>query len=85
MDPFVALSEVARRQHRDADLPEGLLAEILAIAAAPERHLEQVELVERLIREVEDFDSYAGVGCFGDSVSADSISATVRVITGSKN
>lgn len=85
MDIFVALAETARRQHREADLPCGLLEQILSIADAPERHSEQVELVERLIREVEDFDSYAGVGCFGDSVSADSISATVRLITGSKN
>lgn len=85
MDPFVRLAQAAKRQHEEGDLPSRLLEEILEIACSPALHSGNTELVERLIRQVEDFDSYAGAGCFGDSVSAGTIEATVRLIASGGN
>jgi len=76
------LAEAAQRQHEEADLPEWLLADILEIAGAPECYLRREELIEMLLRQVEAFDSYAGAGCFGDSVSAASIEATLKELRG---
>lgn len=80
MDLFARLAQTAHRQHEEADLPAGLLEEILKIAGAPPVHAGKEELIELLIRQVEDFDSYAGAGCFGDSVSAGAIEATLRLV-----
>jgi len=80
MDPFMRLVAAARRQSEEADLPYWLLADILRMAAAPERYCGKVDLIELLLSQVEDFDSYAGAGCFDSSVSAGTIQATLREI-----
>jgi len=81
MDLFRRLAAAATRQSEEADLPSSLLADIMEIAGAPERHAAHTELIELLIEQVENFDSYAGAGCFGDAVSAGTIQATLRRIT----
>jgi len=81
MELFERLAAAATRQSEEADLPSSLLAEILEIAGSPGRHAAHPELIELLIEQVENFDSYAGAGCFGDAVSAGTIQATLRQIT----
>ena len=82
MDLFAKLAAVAQRQNEEADLPSWLLADILEIAGTPERYAGKPGLIELLLRQVEEFDSYAGAGCFGNSVSAGTIQATLREIMG---
>ncbi|QWV93317.1 hypothetical protein KP004_19465 [Geomonas oryzisoli] len=77
MDLSAQLAETARRQHDDAGLPAWLVEDILALCAAPGVCDVDEELIRRLLRQVEEFDSYAGVGCFGDSASAADIEATL--------
>lgn len=80
MDLFNRLAAAATRQSDEADLPSFLLADILQIAGSPERYAGKSLLVELLISQVEEFDSYAGAGCFGGTVSAGTIKATVNEI-----
>lgn len=82
MNLLEKLAEAARRQSDEADLPSWLLADILEIAGNPSRHSGQDGLIEVLLHQVEDFDSYAGTGCFGSSVSAATIQATLKRISG---
>lgn len=77
MELLERLAETAKRQHREADLPASILARILALAAAPGRLSDEADIA-LLLQQVEDFDSYAGAGCFGDAVSAATLEATLK-------
>lgn len=72
------LAETARRQYQENDLPEWLLAGILEITDRPEACSGHEERLRLLLQQVENFDGYAGVGCFGDTVSAAAIEATLK-------
>jgi len=80
MDPFTRVVAAAERQSEEGDFPSWLLADIRRIASDPETYAGKVALIELLIRQVDDFDSYAGAGCFDTSVSAGTIQATLREI-----
>jgi hypothetical protein len=73
--PFVRLI-AAIEQHQD-DLPENLAAELRAVVAAGTTP-EVTALITELARQVEDYDPYAGAGCFGDACSATTIAATLQ-------
>ncbi|MBJ6725797.1 hypothetical protein JFN93_13840 [Geomonas sp. Red875] len=79
---FSRLRDAALEQSLTGEFPSWLLADILAVADDPQRHAAQTDLVERLIAEIADYDPYAGAGCFGTSVSAAQIQATLREIVG---
>lgn len=74
-DPFIRL-HAAIMQHQD-DLPETLAAELRAVSADGSTP-EVAALVAELASQVEDYDPYAGAGCFGDACSATSIAATLQ-------
>lgn len=80
MEPFERLAAAATRQSEEADLPSWLLPEILEVAGSPGRYAKHLDLVELLVEQVENYDSYAGTGCFGESVNAGTIQATLRRI-----
>ncbi|MBU5611801.1 GSU3529 family protein [Geomonas azotofigens] len=82
MELLEQLVATARRQHEEADLPAWLVEEIIALRAAPTPVQGRDDRLALLLRQVEDFDSYAGAGCFGDSVSAATIAATLDRIRG---
>ncbi len=85
MELFERLAAAAKRQGEEADLPSWLLAGILDIAGSPGHHAAAPELIELLLKQVENFDSYAGAGCFGDAASAGTIQATLRRIADAGN
>jgi hypothetical protein len=80
MDPFVELRAVANQQSEEGEFPSWLLADVLDIANDPERCADRSHLVELLLTQIENLDSYAGAGCFDASVSAETIQATIRQI-----
>lgn len=80
MELLERLAEAARRQYEENDLPEWLLAGILEIAGRPEEFGMKHEQIGLLLRQVESFDGYAGVGCFGDAVSAAGIEASLKAL-----
>jgi len=80
MDLFEKLRAVALQQDLSGEFPTWLLAEVLMIADQPELHEGKVHLVEMLISQINDFDPYAGAGCFDTSVGAETIQATIRRI-----
>lgn len=74
------LQAVACEQNRDAELPDSLLAEILAVAetaALPEHEPE----LRKLIGQLRNFDLYAGTGCFSETCSVKDISETLKRIS----
>ena len=85
MDRFRIVVDAAKGQNEEGDFPSWLLTDILALARAPERYAGKEDLVELLIRQVQDYDCYAGAGCFNASVSADTIKATLREIDRSQD
>lgn len=70
----------AEEQHREAELPAFILAEILEISKDPILQ-EQDALVRRLIGQLHNFDLYAGAGCFSDSCGVKEISDTLKLIS----
>ncbi|WP_224983961.1 GSU3529 family protein [Geomonas agri] len=82
MELLEQLVETAQRQHEEADLPDWIVEEIIALRAAPAPAHGRDDLLALLLLQLEDFDSYAGAGCFGDSVSAATIAATLDRIRG---
>lgn len=80
MDLFEQLRVSVVQQSEAADFPSWLLADVLAIAGDPESYADRSHLVESLLVQVRNFDSYAGTGCFDTSVGAETIARTIRMI-----
>jgi hypothetical protein len=80
MDPFEQLRAVALKQSMEGEFPVWLLADVLTIVDNPECYADKVHLVEILIAQIGDYDPYAGAGCFGTSVDAGMIQATIHQI-----
>jgi hypothetical protein len=81
MAQFEILRAIALQQHMSEEFPTWLLAEVIAIADAPDLYADKVLLVELLISQISNFDPYAGVGCFDTSTSAETIWSTIRQIS----
>ncbi|QWV97349.1 hypothetical protein KP003_19460 [Geomonas nitrogeniifigens] len=81
MELLREIAETARRQHEEAGLPSWLVAQVDELASAPCAVKDPADLA-LLLRQLEEFDSYAGAGCFGDSVSAATIQATLHRLRG---
>lgn len=77
MKIFEELKAVAVRRHEEAGFPSWLVAEVVDIAADPGRNSERSDLIQLLLAQIKEFDPYAGSGCFDESVSADTIGATI--------
>lgn len=82
MELLERLIETARRQHEEADLPGWIVEEITALRAASAPAHGRHDLFALLLLQLEDFDSYAGAGCFGGAVSAAAIAATLDRVRG---
>lgn len=67
---------VAAQSHED--LPDTLLAEIYAVTASPELLQGKDGELRTLLRQLHDYDPYAGVGCFGDGVTLGEIRQTIE-------
>jgi len=74
------LRSVVRDLRQGEEFPTWLLSELDAILELPERHRGNLQLIERLVSQLREFDPYAGVGCFGSGTSAGTIQATLREI-----
>ncbi|MBT0666449.1 hypothetical protein KI809_19245 [Geobacter pelophilus] len=78
MELFEKLRAVALQQNLDNEFPSWLLAEVMTIADEPDLYEEKVHLIELLIDQIDNFDPYAGTGCFDTSVGAETIQSTIR-------
>jgi len=78
MSIFEELRQAVLLQHEEGDLPEWLLADILAVADSPDRYADREQLVQHLINQVRDYDPYAGAGCFSESFGLEDIRSTLR-------
>ncbi len=81
MDTFAQLAAAIEAQHRDGELPDFLVQPLRAIATSPERFSPQLATVVKLLHQVENFDAYAGAGCFGDSYGPEHILRTLMELT----
>lgn len=73
-------ARLAAAIHQQTELPDQLAAELWEIVASADVYAGAIELVTELARQVEDYDPYAGVGCFGETCSAATIEGTLRRI-----
>ena len=69
---------IAARSHDD--LPYPVVEEIVGLATFPERLAGKGELLETLLRQLDDYDPYAGVGCFGSGTTLERIRQTLGEI-----
>ena len=81
MDAFKRLEAAIRLQSDEGELPDFLRQPLLSLVANPERFMEKSEILERLIHQVENFDTYAGAGCFADSYGPEDILKTLMQLT----
>jgi hypothetical protein len=69
MDILSRLIEAAGKGHNDGDLPLEIVAEVQMLISQPAGLAGKEALIETLIVLIEDYDPYAGVGCFGSGSS----------------
>lgn len=69
--------KILQLQEED-DFPLWLLPDISKIAEAPERFSDKGNLVRQLLAQMENYDPYAGAGCFSESSSIEDIQRTLR-------
>jgi len=81
MDPFEKLRIIAIRQNTTREFPSWLMEDVLNIADSPEKYWDSIHLVEKLIEQINEYDPFAGAGCFDTSVGIEAIQATIRKIT----
>jgi len=72
------LRRAARQQHEEGDLPEDLLGEILETLDKVETDTVDDQLLQQLIEQIRDYDSYAGAGCFSTSFGPEDIRRTLK-------
>lgn len=75
---FEQLKQQLTLQREEGDLPDWLTAELAEIADRPELYADREPLVQQLLGQVQDYDPYAGAGCFSDSCSLEDIRRTLR-------
>lgn len=85
MDLFEELKAAAVSKNEEGDFPDWLLAGVLEVADAPHLHRDQLELVALLLAQIRDYDTYAGAGCFDESVTAETVDRTLRLINRREN
>jgi len=81
MDLFKQLETSAREQNSAGELPDFLLEPLLSVANSADKFQDQRKTVELLLRQVENFDAYAGAGCFGDSYGPQDILRTLMQLS----
>lgn len=80
MYPFENLRIVVIEQNLVGEFPEWLLADVLDIADNPEKYGDNIPLIEKLIAQINEYDPFAGAGCFDSSVGIEAIQATIGKI-----
>lgn len=80
MDTIRQLADIAIKAHNGADLPLEILAEINALIAEPSILTGKESHVKTLMTLIEEYDPYAGVGCFGGGSSLDEIRKALRAL-----
>ncbi len=80
MNVFEELGFIALKQYEASEFPKWLMAEVIVIASDPEQYANKTDLVKTLITQIENYDPYAGAGCFDSSVGVETIGATIRQI-----
>lgn len=63
MDLFMCLADAVRRQHREGELPDFMLALLLRVAEDPEGFAGKEKLVAELLERVEQYETYSNVCC----------------------
>ncbi|MBV5340351.1 MAG: hypothetical protein J0665_12500 [Deltaproteobacteria bacterium] len=71
---------IATAQSLDAELPDALLSKILELSEDPAM-MGKESLVKTLITQLNNFDLYAGTGCFSDSCGVKEISDTLKLLS----
>ena len=80
MEQFEQLRAAAILHNREGEFPSWLLSDVIEIADHPELYADKAHLIELLQAQIEEFDSYAGAGCFNASIGPGTIRATVGQI-----
>jgi hypothetical protein len=78
MPPFERLLRIALLQHEANDFPAHLLREVEDVFADAGALTGREALVEELATQIENFDPYAGVGCFDESCNAAAVATTLK-------
>jgi len=81
MELFRQLEQAIRNQHDEGELPDFLVQPLLAIARNPDQFQREEVKVRQLLNQVENFDAYAGAGCFGDSYGPEDILRTLMQLS----
>jgi hypothetical protein len=63
MDIFRQLAEAVHTQHREGDLPDFLVPEILEVADKPQRFEGQEDLVAELLIRVNEYETFSEMCC----------------------
>lgn len=75
---FETLRITAIEQNKAADFPSFLMDEIIKLVENRQNYADKINLIEKLITQISNFDLYAGSGCFSDSYGVESIQTTLR-------
>lgn len=78
MTLFDDLKQSALLQHAQGDFPDWLLADVLEVADNPDCFAGKENLVETLVKQIREYDPYAGSGCFDTSFGVEDIRRTLR-------
>lgn len=77
MDLFERLAEATRRQNLEGELPDFVVPLLLRVAQHPHRFAARQDLVELLLQEVEDYETYSNVCCEKIGFSLEDIHRTL--------
>jgi hypothetical protein len=78
MDLFSRLAAAVKQQHSEGELPDFMLAPLLQVAEHPERFADKTALVEELLEEVEQYETYSNVCCEKIGFSLEDLQRTLK-------
>lgn len=75
---FEKLRIIAVQQNQLGEFPFWLMDEVINIADNQQQYQDKKQLIETLLYQINNFDLYAGTGCFDNSFGVEAIQSTLR-------
>lgn len=82
MDLFTRLAEAVEKEHREGELPDFMVPALLRVAMHPREFAGQEELVETLLQQVREYQTYSFTCCEKLGYGVEDLLRTLALLEG---
>jgi hypothetical protein len=82
MELFARLAEAVEKEHREGELPDFMVPTLLRVAEHPEEFAGQENLVETLLQQVSEYQTYSFTCCEKLGYGVEDLLRTIALLEG---